>query len=287
MQSMGTRKKKKSGSIKMLDKPKLDRYKQEVATHFNRRINYDSSDLAFRRALGLVELVPLQKGQSILDIATGTGIVAISAAEIFGDEGNVIGVDIADVLLDQAWQKIEAAGLKNIELIEADAEYLDFAENSFDAIFCSSAIVLFNDIPAVLRNWYRFLKPGGFVAFHAFLETGMMTPEIMRACAKCGISLPNIHDLLGTAQKCEKILQQAGFVDIKVESKQFGKYLSLDDAKKWWNGTWLHPQNPLRQLSEIEIEMIIAEYAKEVEGLVTAKGVWQDMTIFFVVGGKG
>lgn len=273
----------------MLDKPKLNKYKQEVATHFNRRTNYDSSDLAFRRALGLVELVPLQKGQSILDIATGTGIVAIAAAEIVGDEGNVIGVDIADVLLDQARQKIEVAGLKNIELIEADAEYLDFAENSFDAIFCSSAIVLFNDIPAVLRNWYRFLKPGGFVAFHAYLETGMMTPEIMRACAKCGISLPNIHDLLGTAEKCEKVLQEAGFLDIKVESKQFGKYLSLDDAKKWWNGTWLHPQNPLPQLSQNreEIEMIIAEYVKEVEGLATDKGVWQDMTIFFAIATKG
>ena len=271
----------------MSNQLKLDKYKQEVATHFNRRINYDSSDLAFRRALDLVELVALQKGQNILDIATGTGIVAIAVAEIVGDAGKVIGVDIADVLLDQARQKVKAAGLKNIELVEADAEYLDFPENSFDTIFCSSAIVLFNDIPTVLRNWYRFLKPGGFVAFHAFLETGMMTPEIMKACAKCGISLPNIHDLLGTAEKCEKVLQQAGFENIKVESKQFGKYLSLDDAKKWWNGTWLHPQNPLLQLSQNKIEKIIAEYVKEVEALVTQKGVWQDMTIFFVIGRKG
>jgi arsenite methyltransferase len=262
-------------------------YLRKIREFYQCQINQNSINISKKLLLTLVELVPLQKGQSILDIATGTGIVAIAAAEIVGDEGKVIGVDIADVLLDQARKKIEAAGLKNIELIEADAECLDFAENSFDAIFCSSAIVLFNDIPNVLRNWYRFLKPSGFVAFHAFLETGMMTPEIIKACAKCGISLPNIHELLGTPEKCQKVLQQAGFEDIKVESKQFGKYLSLDEAKKWWNGTWLHPQNPLLQLSETQVDKINAEYVKEVEALATDEKVWQDMTIFFVIGRKG
>ena len=264
----------------------LDDYKQQVAEHFNARVDYDSSEIAHIRALGLLELVQLQKGQKILDIATGTGILAIAASEIIGDEGKIIGVDIAQVLLNQAQEKIESTGLKNIELIEVDAEVLKFAENSFDAIFCSSAIVLFTDIPAILRNWYNWLKPGGVVAFHAWAETGMMTPIITKACAKYGVSLPNIHQQLGTPEKCEKLLQQAGFQNIEVKIKQLGKYISVDDAKKWWGGTWLHPKNPLLELSAEKIEKIKAEYATKVEALATEEGVWLDITTFFVLANK-
>ncbi|WP_238361066.1 class I SAM-dependent methyltransferase [Iningainema tapete] len=134
-------------------------YKTEVINFFNSRTTYDN-DYTIRRALPLLELIQLEKGQKVLDMATGTGIIAIAAAQIVGGKGKVIGVDFSAGMLEQARQKIEVLGLQNIELIEADAEYIDFNDESFDVIFCSTAIVYFRDIPATLSTWYRYLRKG-------------------------------------------------------------------------------------------------------------------------------
>ena len=262
---------------------KLDEYKQQIADFFNARKNYDSSKLANLRASRFLELLSLNKGDKVLDIATGTGLIGIPIAEIVGDKGKVIGVDIASVLLQQAQEKIDVAGLKNIELIEADAEDLIFDDNSFDAVLCCSAIMVFKNIYHALNSWYHFLKPGGIVAFNAYSENSSMTPEIIEACSRCDIVLPNIHEPLGTPQKCENILIKAGFHNIEVTIEQFGKYIPFDDAKNIFDGsTWIHPENPLRQISSEKRELLRAEFINIVKGLVTEKGVWRDITTFFV-----
>lgn len=262
-------------------------YKQQVADYFNSRTNYDGSELANRRANHFLKLLPLEKGYKVLDIATGTGLIAIPAAEIVGYKGKVVGVDIASVLLKQARDKIKTLGLENIELIETDAEYLNFNENSFDAVLCCSALMVFQNISAALKDWYRFLKPGGIVAFNAYAETSLMTPAIIKSCSNCGIDLPNIHEPLGTVQKCENLLREAGFHNIEVTTEQFGKYMSVDDAKKIFDGsTWIHPENPLLQLTLEQKQQLKTEFAKIIEGLVTNKGVWHDITTFFVLARK-
>jgi protein-L-isoaspartate(D-aspartate) O-methyltransferase len=199
-----------------------------------------------------------------------------------------VGVDISPEMLNQARQKIEAAELQNIELIGADADYLDFSDDSFDVIFCSSALVYLTDIPAALQNWYRWLKKGGLVAFSCFAETAFMASVQMRVCAKLfGISLPHINEPLGTPEKCHELLRQAGFHNIEIKTEQFGEYLSLDDRRMSWNGGSFYPRgNPLLQRSQEQLERLQAEYRAEVERLATDKGVWYDVTAFFVVARK-
>lgn len=265
------------------------KYKQQVTAFFDTRTSYDN-DFTYRRAVPVVELAQLQRGQQVLDVATGTGILAIAAARIVGSEGKVVGVDISPGMLSQARRKIEAAGLQNIEVIEADAEELNFSDESFDAILCSSSIVWLSNIPAALHNWYRFLKKGGLVSFSCYSETSFMTPVVVRVCAKVyGISLANWNELLGTPEKCHQLLQDAGFQDIEVKTEQLGEYISLGDAKKCWigDGNWINPRgNPLSQLSKEQLERLKASYDAEVETLATDKGVWHDITTFFVIGHK-
>ncbi len=261
-------------------------YKQEIIAFYQARTNYDN-DFTYRRAIPLVELAQLQPGQHVLDVATGTGIVAIAASQIVGSEGKVIGVDFTPGMLEQARRKIAAAGLQNIELIEGDAETITFNDESFDAIFCATAIVLLSDIPAALRNWHRFLKKGGVVAFSCWSATSFFTPVITKVCAKYGFYLPNLHEPLGTSEKCSALLQEIGFQDIEIKTEQFGSYLSLDDAKNFWKGKWLHANgHPLLHLSDEQIDQLKAEFRAEVETLVTEKGVWSENTTFFVMGKK-
>src|SRR5687768_8072523 len=100
-------------------------YKHQLAASFVIRMNYDD-EYTVGRAKQLVELAQLKDGDSALDLATGTGIVAVLAARAVGAKGNVIGVDISPGMLDQARKKIRAEGLQQIKLIEADVEKLSF-----------------------------------------------------------------------------------------------------------------------------------------------------------------
>ncbi|MEL7242171.1 MAG: methyltransferase domain-containing protein [Cyanobacteria bacterium J06573_2] len=275
----------------MSNRTNLNEYKQQVASYFNNRINYDASEFANRRANRFLELLPLKKGYQVLDIATGTGLIAIPAAKTVGNTGKVIGVDIASALLKQAQDKIDELNLINIELFEIDAEYLNSEENikesSFDAVLCCSAVMIFQNISAAFKDWYRFLKPGGIVAFNAYAENSLMTPAIIQCCSNCGIDLPNIHEPLGTVERCENLLKEAGFEDIEVTTEQFGKYMSVDDAKKIFNGnTWIHPRNPLSELPLERKELLKAEFSNIIESFATDKGIWHDITTFFVLARK-
>ena len=264
----------------------LNEYKQEILDFYQARTSYDN-DFTYRRAIPLVELAQLQPGQHILDVATGTGIVAIAASEIVGSEGQVIGVDFTPGMLEQARRKIEAAGLENIELIEADVEAIAFEDERFDAIFCATAIVLLSNIPAALQNWYRWIKNGGVVAFSCWSTTSFFTPVITKVCAKYGFSLPNLHEPLGNPEKCYTLLQEIGFHDIAIKTEQYGSYLSLDEAKNYWKGKWLYANgHPLLHLSEAQIEQLKAEFQAEIETLATEQGVWHENTTFFVIGKK-
>lgn len=265
----------------------MDDYKQQVLELYNSRTAYDQEEGTRHplKANFLLESVPIQKGQKILDVATGTGLVAIPAAQKVGSEGYVIGIDMSPGMLHQARLKVEAARLQNIELIEADADYINFSNSSFDAIFCCEAIVWLSDIPASLQTWYRFLKTGGFVAFTCPPETAYMASVYKSICARVlGISMPHIHEPYGTPQKCHDLLQQAGFKDVELKIEPSGHYRKLRDERLSWKSINLNFKgNPLLlKLSQEQLDQLQVEYKAEIEKLATDKGVWEDTTTFFV-----
>jgi ubiquinone/menaquinone biosynthesis C-methylase UbiE len=265
----------------------MDNYKQQVIELYNRRTNYDR-EKDTRHPLEanlLLESVPLQQGQRILDVATGTGLIAIPAAQKVGSNGCVIGIDMSPGMLHQARQKIELAKLQNIELIEADVESANFSDSSFDAIFCCEAIVLLADIPGSLQKWYSFLKPGGFIAFTCPPETAYLASVYKNICARMlGIVMPHILEPLGTPEKCYSLLQQAGFKDIEIKIVPSGRYRHLSDDKLSWKVINLNFKgNPLlSKLSQEQLEQLESEYKAELEKIATDKKIWEDTTKFFV-----
>jgi ubiquinone/menaquinone biosynthesis C-methylase UbiE len=267
----------------------LNEYKQQIAVFYSRRSqNYDESDWHYQIACRLVKYAQISSGQSILDIATGTGMVALEAAQIVNTQGRVIGVDISDGMLEQAQHKAKVLNLKNVEFILADAEKLNFSSNSFDRVLCASALIWMTDIVAALRLWGQFLKPNGIIGIHVFADTAFVGSNILQNIVeKYGISL-TFSKPTGTIEKCQKLLTDAGFEILEIKTEQDGNYISLEDAKKMWaiNGTPAPGQfpHPLSQLSWAQQEQIKTEFDAAIEALVTDKGIWNDITTFFILG---
>ncbi len=272
----------------------LNEFKQQVADLYSQRSsNYDEGDFHPRLAHHLIEHARISSGDKILDIATGTGLVAIEAAQLVGSEGQVVGVDISTGLLEQAQRKARVAKLNNIELMLADAETLDFPDNTFDRVLCCSALPLMTNVPADLRLWRRFLKPDGLIGLCVFAETAFVGGVVLQKVAKrYGVELV-FSDLTGTQQKCYSLLREASFEDVEVKTEQFGSYISLSQAKAMGEGSFRNLRNPhplsrpLLQLKPEQLEQVKAECLVELEALVTDKGVWNDITTFFVFGRKG
>jgi ubiquinone/menaquinone biosynthesis C-methylase UbiE len=271
---------------------KLAEYKQQIADLYSSRSdNYDNGAWHPRIAHRLVELADIQHGHKVLDLATGTGMVAIEAAEIVGDEGYVIGIDIATGMVELARQKVAELGLNNIEFQVADAEALDFPEQSFDIIFCSSAFIWMSDLVGALQHWHRLLKPGGVLGFHAFAETafigGVVSQQVLE---KYGVSLL-LSKPTGTVEKCRDFLEQAGFESIDIKTESDGNYITLEKAKTMWAGNPSFPTpgqypNPLLQLTSEQLAQAKIEFETELERLQTPQGIWDDGTIFYVFGQK-
>lgn len=266
-------------------------YKQQIANYFNGRTNYDQEgDFHPIVAHHLIQCAEIQPGQRILDIATGTGLVAIEAAQIVGNSGSVVGVDLSEGMLRRSQDKITAAGLTNIELKQGDIETIDFPDNRFDRIFCCCGIPYIPNIPTNLRRWHNFLKPGGIIALTGIAETADVLGNILKkVAASYGLQLPNWSEETGTPEKCQDLLETAGFEQIKVTQEQFGDYLSLESAQNLWE---MILSNPITQISFIQhlnseqLKTAKAHYWAELETLVTDQGIWNDITLFYIVGRK-
>ncbi|MEG4321038.1 MULTISPECIES: methyltransferase domain-containing protein [unclassified Microcoleus] len=275
----------------MSNQPELNKYKQEIADLYTRRSQtYDNSDWHLQIARRLVQYGRVSSGQQVLDMATGTGHVAIAAAEIVGSEGRVVGVDISSGMLDRARSKAQELSLKNTEFLLADAEALDFRVNSCDRIFCSSAFIWMSDLHAALTHWHKFLKPGGILGIHAFADTAFVGGVVTQKVAeKYGISF-NMSKPTGTVEKCRSLLEKAGFEDVEIKIEQDGSYITLEKAKAMWAGS-SHPAPgqyppPLSTFSTEQLAQAKAEFESEIEVLQTEQGIWNDITTFYVLGRK-
>ena len=275
----------------MQEAENIKEYKQQLLTDFNNRTNYDNGRFYAPVAKRLIQLAQLERGQKILDIATGTGLVALAAAKIVGVGGKVIGIDFSAGMLKNAKQKLAEEGLQNVEFIEADAEYLSFENNTFDRVLCSLGISYLSNIAAALHKWHSFLKPDGILAFNASAETAFPTSILFReVAARYGIIVPNPNATLGTIEKCQRILESVGFRDIQIEAEQQGWYFTPDvkTAEELWkiNATNVYGCQ-VNQLSLDELKQCKAEYIAEIQALtITDKGAWCDAMMFFVVASK-
>ncbi len=113
------------------------------------------------RMLDLAQVAP---GERVLDVATGIGEPALSAAARVGPTGHVVATDLAPAMLAIAAERARQAGAGNVEFIQADAEALELAPASFDAVLCRFGLMFLPDPGRSLARMRTLLKDDGRIA---------------------------------------------------------------------------------------------------------------------------
>jgi SAM-dependent methyltransferase len=118
----------------------------------------------------LVDHLELRPGNTVLELAAGTGDVGIRIAETLAGQGRVILSDRAAAMVEAAGRWVTERGASGIELRVLDAESLDLPDAAVDRVVCRFAYMLVPDRDAAFAETRRVLRPGGRVAFAVWAE---------------------------------------------------------------------------------------------------------------------
>lgn len=146
---------------------KLDsqNFKTRDATSYDavaEQFDFFTERLTSPLAAHLISLAEIKPPDSVLDVGTGTGVVALLAVKRIAKGGRVHGIDLSEGMLTTATAKAEKLGLEEkIKFSQMDAENLEFEAETFDAVVSLFALLHFPNPLTALKEIYRVMRPGG------------------------------------------------------------------------------------------------------------------------------
>ena len=186
----------------------------------------------------VVDAADIQQGHQLLDVACGTGLVAMTALDRVGAEGSVTGVDINDGMLSIAKSKSS-----RISWDQAAAEQLPYDDASFDRIVCQFSMMYFEDREAALREMMRVLRPQGLLVFNVWAPLEDNPGFLARTLFWQRLVGDRANDqapyVLGDRQVLEQLLTAAGISNFDIDRRSGeARYPSIRDwmqvtAKGW------------------------------------------------------
>ena len=215
--------------------------------------NYDSLnrvisfgiDVKWRKKV--LKIVSDAKPKIILDIATGTGDLAILMAETAAEK--IIGLDISDGMLEVGRTKIKQKNLNSkIEMVLADSENMPYSDNYFDAITVAFGVRNFENLEKGLSEILRVLKPNGvfviletsvpekfpFKQGYRFYSTTIL-PLIGKLFSKDNSAYQYLSDSASVfpfGEALNNILRKVGFIDVRAMPQTFGVATIYSATKK-------------------------------------------------------
>lgn len=200
----------------------------------NRVISF-GIDVKWRKKV--IKIISETNPESVLDIATGTGDLAISLAKTGAKE--IVGLDLSEGMLAVGRKKIEEEKLSGrIEMIQGDSEALPFDDNRFDAITVAFGVRNFENLEKGLSEILRVLKPGGkFVILETSVPTKFpfkqgynfytknLLPVIGKLFSKDKVAYSYLSESAAAfpyGEKLNNILREIGFIDVQHQPQTMG-----------------------------------------------------------------
>ena len=189
----------------------------------------------------LVNNSELGKGKKVLDIACGRGASLFKALEKVSESGHVTGVDFSNEMINGIKQKTNNENFSNLELLQMDAECLNFPSKTFDYTFCGLSIHFFSDPLLAVDEMYRVLNENGKIGISSWSikkdisKKGIyekaylrVFPEVFTEKQKNNSNRPDFSSINGITT----ILSKAGFTSIEVHEET--KTFFYNDKDEWW-----------------------------------------------------
>ncbi len=124
-------------------------------------------------------LGPINTGEIVVDVGSGSGFDSLIASTLVGPEGKVIGVDMTQEMLKKARAGAEAMGATHVEFREGLAENLPLLDESANVVISNGVLNLTLDKVKTLSEWARILKPGGPLYIGDILVAKSIPPEAL------------------------------------------------------------------------------------------------------------
>jgi ubiquinone/menaquinone biosynthesis C-methylase UbiE len=198
----------------------------------------------------LIKSNGISSGQTVLDVATGTGQPALTIArKIVGPKGRVVGVDLSPEMIEVAKEEAAYLGLTNIVFQVVKDESLSmFSDNTFDSVVCRNGLMFMPDPVKALKAFLRVLKPGGkaSVTVWGSPDKSPVMGVVMRAISKYvpDMKPPSAAASAGTAGGLFSISSvdmlrdyflKAGFSNFNAEKIEV-TVAQTDTAEQFWQG---------------------------------------------------
>ena len=246
---------------------------------------YDHAALRFFSfaADRVIKILSPTPGQKILDIATGTGAIAIACAQVVKPDGRVMAIDLSQSMLDMALINAQRMGLNNIDQFQMDADALEFGKNYFNHSVCSFGLFFLPNMHKALTEWIRVTKPGGKVVFTSFSEQSFhpMVKLFVEQLEALGVEMNNppfATQRLSNPDTCLELMREVGLETVGVETEQVGYHLQCIDD--WWAVVWNSGMRGLVQrLNDRQQVEFKERHLESVQSLFSEEGLWLNVEV--------
>ena len=256
--------------------------------------NDDSATLFGAGYLKIAERIlrnsQVQTGDTVLDVGTGTGLLALTASSMVGSQGQVIGADIDTESVHCCQQRARQLGLQNVRFIQGPAQKLQLEDSSIDVIVCRSVLCHIMDKTAVAQEWYRVLKQCGRFSFFEPVDrydTRLSELVDFASLGSIGARLKTAEEAIYTnpddplmnfdEKTLRGVFSTVGFSKIEHESIDRSREYEMTSAfaRQWWHvdvggisipGRRSPYELLLRDLPREELDRCVDSFCSELDG---------------------